>query len=969
MLNFKNKLLVHFILCFSFFTFSYTNYVYWEPEIPVPGGEITIYYNTIDGSLPNSTFPVYVHLGYDGWVDTEDYAMSYYPLNGVGWWKYDYQIPEDIETIDFVFTDLNDNWDNNGGIGIDWHISMNYYWAPYNPTPNDNLEIVLNNIEQGGSILWTVDSGNGHEAPIEEYWPQGSYMQNGVVYSPLITNGNNSVMIDFEPFQSGEQLVSSLKFNILWDDGTYDVSDNGQIIYYDIYFDYELDENSPSISFDSPSQNEQIMGDVLIACESDADIVELWLDGNLLTTMTSEPFEFLWETDPNLFGDLKLVAKAIYNNGFVSFSEVDFYLLYEVQMEPAPINAVDGVNIDGDNVVFSLYAPGKEYVSIKGSWNSQFPNGEIMKLSGDTLWWYQTTLDDGVYMYQYNIDGEKYIADPWSKNVHWKDPFTGQESGNFQHAKTIFEIGEEEYEWNDSEYTIPPVEDLVIYEVHVGDFIGIDGEIGTYDNIIEKINNGYFSDLGINALELMPINEFEGDYSWGYNSSFAFAPETTYGTPNDLKNLVDVAHQNGIAILLDVVYNHTWGSSPLFQLYQPLDNYNWEDHDFEFCPYFDDAPSDWGFKLEHWHNINGRDYRGWKYVEESLAYWVEEFHIDGYRFDYVEGIGWDGIYNGASYYAYILDTINPDLILIAETDNPVQINTTYFDSGWDYSYHHSMFDNIMDIYIDVDNVVDHINAYTQGYSFVTGPVNYIESHDESRLVYQSTEFQGHSLDEAYKRSMLGSTILFTSHGTPMIYSGQELGQNAAHRDAGGFPIPQPLQWSNLDTELGANLNEHYKKVISLRNNSDVLKSPALDFKYASNDNNVIIYWRADENEKIVVAVNLDINSHSLDIQFPQNGSWTDIINDIDIDIESEWYGGFNLSPLTSYVFIQSDSSSCLIGDITSDGIINVLDIVNLVNYIFGAPLNESQICAADLNSDGIINVIDIVNLVNTILSL
>ena len=268
-----------------------------------------------------------------------------------------------------------------------------------------------------------------------------------------------------------------------------------------------------------------------------------------------------------------------------------------------------------------------------------------------------------------------------------------------------------------------------------------------------------------------------------------------------------------------------------------------------------------------------------------------------------------------------------------------------------------------------NNVVDHINAYTQGYSFVTGPVNYIESHDESRLVYQSTEFQGHSLEEAYKRSMLGSTILFTSHGTPMIYSGQELGQNAAHRDAGGFPIPQPLQWSNLDTELGANLNEHYKKVISLRNNSDVLKSPALDFKYASNDNNVIIYWRADDNEKIVVAVNLDTNNHSLDIQFPQNGSWTDIINDIDIDIESEWYGGFNLSPLTSYVFIQSDSSSCLVGDITSDGIINVLDIVNLVNYIFGAPLNESQICAADLNSDGIINVIDIVNLVNTILSL
>ena len=111
----------------------------------------------------------------------------------------------------------------------------------------------------------------------------------------------------------------------------------------------------------------------------------------------------------------------------------------------------------------------------------------------------------------------------------------------------------------------------------------------------------------------------------------------------------------------------------------------------------------------------------------------------------------------------MLDNIDPSLILIAEADNSYQINNTDFDSGWDYSYHHNLFDNIL----------NHINAYSQGYGFVTGPVNYIESHDESRLIYQSTEFQNHSLEDAYKRSKVGASILFTSHGVPLIYQGQE----------------------------------------------------------------------------------------------------------------------------------------------------------------------------------------------------
>ena len=210
----NSKLFKYALLVLSL-NFSFSNDVYWEPEIPVPGGEITIYYNTISGTLPNSTFPVYVHLGYNGWQDVEDYAMAYSPASGQGWWKYIYEIPEEAETVDFVFTDMNDNWDNNGGVGIDWHISLNYYWSPFKPTPNDDLEIVLNNLDQGGMLLWSIDSGDEFVTPIPDYWPNNSYQQEGLVYTPLTPISNNNYHVIFNPFNLGQQVVSSIKFNIL----------------------------------------------------------------------------------------------------------------------------------------------------------------------------------------------------------------------------------------------------------------------------------------------------------------------------------------------------------------------------------------------------------------------------------------------------------------------------------------------------------------------------------------------------------------------------------------------------------------------------------------------------------------------------------------------------------------------------------------------------------------------------------
>ena len=149
--------------------------------------------------------------------------------------------------------------------------------------------------------------------------------------------------------------------------------------------------------------------------------------------------------------------------------------------------------INNNDIKVCLYAPGKEYVAIKGNWNSQSPNGELMKLSSNGFWWYETILEDGNYHYQFNIDGEKLIADPWSKDVDWKDIIGVSESGDYRQARTVFNIGEQNYTWNDESFDRPSINELIIYELHVGDFGANSTEYGIFNNVVSKIESGYFN--------------------------------------------------------------------------------------------------------------------------------------------------------------------------------------------------------------------------------------------------------------------------------------------------------------------------------------------------------------------------------------------------------------------------------------------------------------------------------------------
>ena len=954
--------------------------VYWTPEIPTPGGEITIYYNTIEGTLANNTNPVYIHIGHSGWQGVDDYAMTYEPSLGNGWWSFVYPIAEDAETIDFVFTDLLDNWDNNGGFGIDWHISLNYYWTPFSPGPNSSVEVLLNGTENPGSIVWTVNDGSGFDVPIENYRPVGtteigdlpwSLGSVGSWVSSPLSYDDDSQVAELGPFNLGEQIVESIKFAILWEDGTWDAGSNGQILFYDISMDYEIGVDDPNVIFiaPTPENGTEVSPPITINAVGNAVAVEFWLNGEIIGSDNTLPFSTVWSPIDGAFGDYTIVTRAVGENDRVSFSFLDYTIPYEVIDNPVPAGISDGLNMDGNQITIALYAPDKEFVSVKGSWNTAFPNGELMYLSGDTLWWYETTLENGQYNYQYNIEGLKNLADPWSKDVDWVDPNAGWESGYYGHAKTVFTVGQTDYSWTDEDFTRPAQNEAVIYELHIGDFAADSESHGTFNDVTTAIQEGYFDNLGVNAIELMPVNEFEGGYSWGYDSTFPMAPESSYGTPDDLKNLINTAHEHDIAVLIDVVFNHLWGSSPLFQLYQPADNYEYEDHDYSNCPYFSNALSDWGYKLNHWSP------RTRKFTDDVLFTWVNDYHADGFRFDYTPGVGWDSQSEfGATHYSNMLDWIDPTLILIAEEDNANQVNITGFDSGWDYSYHHTLFANIVAVnheghwWGDMDDMVNHIDAFSQGYNDHTGQLIYSESHDEGRIVHEATIYQGDSEAVAYSKSLLGAAVMLTSEGTPMLYHGQEFGQNGTSHE-GEHISPQPLQWENLDTETGGALFNKYANLIDLRKNSDALKGHQTEFKFQNSQDKSLVYWRVSGDDKVVVIANFDSQTHYLDVEFPHGGEWYNVIDETVINIESNWYGGFQANAHSAYVFSLPPEESCVLGDVSGDGAINVLDVVQVVNYVLNViEFNDDQICSADMNVDGTINVLDIVTLVNYILN-
>ncbi len=293
-------------------------------------------------------------------------------------------------------------------------------------------------------------------------------------------------------------------------------------------------------------------------------------------------------------------------------------------------------------IEFNLFAPRNKKATLIGSFSDW--QETPMKKSEDGYFHTKLNLEDGIYQYKFRVQTQSpnFSPDEWVEVI---DPYATdvdeqQKVGIIQikNGKRIVDSYSWQYDdiplpensWQYDDIPLPENHELVIYEMHVADFTG--GEVdpekrGTYIDAIEKLD--YLQELGINAVELMPVNEYPGDYSWGYKVRHFFATESSYGSTEDLKRLIDECHGRGIRVFMDGIYNHTDEKCPLML----IDRNYWY---YEHMHYPEDPANYWGPEFNYDNYDEKLDVKpAWKYIGDVVRFWDQEYHIDGIRFDAV----------------------------------------------------------------------------------------------------------------------------------------------------------------------------------------------------------------------------------------------------------------------------------------------------------------------------------------------
>ena len=455
------------------------------------------------------------------------------------------------------------------------------------------------------------------------------------------------------------------------------------------------------------------------------------------------------------------------------------------------------------------------------------------------------------------------------------------------------------FDWGDAEFRQPPWNDLVVYELHVGTFSeGVHGQPGTLDGVRRRLP--YLAALGVGAIQLMPPFEFAGDRSWGYNTAYPFAVESTYGSPDDLKALVRDAHAAGIAVFLDVVYNHL-GPSDL-DIWQ-FDG--WAQNGKGGIYFYEDERSTtpWGDTRPDYGRSEVRGF-----LRDSAIQWLEEFRVDGLRWDATAWISSvfgggnrapDRIEDGWRFMADVNAEIAerfPGRLTIAEdlrSDlsiiRPRGAGGAGFGAQWDGAFVHfvraaliATRDDDRDI-VSVSGVIDPGDEAADAFARVI----YTESHDEdangSARVPEEI-WPGYADSWASKkRATLGSAIVLTSPGIPMLFQGQELVEGSWFNDEDG------LDWTLRHRHAG--LLRLHRDLISLRRNtSDVsrgLRGEHVTVHHVNPKPKVLGWHRWLEGgprDDVIVLANFSTDAFaSYHVGVPRPGRWR-------VRFNSDWDG-------------------------------------------------------------------------------
>jgi 1,4-alpha-glucan branching enzyme len=573
------------------------------------------------------------------------------------------------------------------------------------------------------------------------------------------------------------------------------------------------------------------------------------------------------------------------------------------QRPPTPLRG--GYHIDllaAGTVTFVIRAPFKPFVSLVGDFNNWNSRANIMTTEGEGIWW-TTIAHPGPTRYGFYVaiddQAHAWVGDPYAYELEW------DECGPWAFLPAADVLAERKnFAWGDQEWQTPELRDMVIYEVGIRDFggewVANRPRYGTFQDLIDRLD--YLADLGINAIELMPIQQFPGESSWGYNPVFYFAPARTYGTPEECMRLVDACHRKGIAVILDVVFNHAWGDHPYYQIYPPMYSPKGEWLP-DLNPFFHHTPE----AINMWGGVDWDHFvpETTAYFQDVLRHWLQEYHLDGFRFDWVGGVDYDSrnpmrpdfdAYHGIGAICWAARQAKPDVILLGEYwplygTHPEKtaaklIHETEMDAVWNGEFHHTMEDVLVQRWHwEKRDVFRSFGGFReQGFGRADQVINYTASHDEVRPVHEVLFYARQHIQKpddlswtevALRKALLGLITLFAAPGVPMLWMGQEYGED----------LPRtidflPLKWEKLTKQPFRSHAESVRRLIGARRDHRSLRSDHIEF-FADDFPRTHLMrfrrWDQDPDNGALVALNFGDRPHKCSLPFPRDGLWYEVV--------------------------------------------------------------------------------------------
>ena len=630
---------------------------------------------------------------------------------------------------------------------------------------------------------------------------------------------------------------------------------------------------------------------------------------------------------------------------------------FNVMVNPGTINQsfpiatlVDGINYNSDTskATLVLDAPGKDFVYVAGSFNNYQPDASFaMKkdVPSGKFWLELTGLSSGVnYNYQYwVVDATPTVgspalvktADPYSTLVlsPFDDPYIPASNypniptypSGQQREVTVLKTGETAYNWQVTNFNKPKKEDLIVYEVLIRDF----DATRSFQGLINRMD--YFKNLKVNTIELMPIMEFEGNESWGYNTSYHMALDKFYGPKEKMKEFVDLCHQNGIAVILDVALNHAFGRNAMNRMWMnDPDGDGWGSPASD-SPYFNMVAT---HSYSVGSDFNHQQSRTQTYVKRVIKQWIEEFKIDGFRWDLTKGFTQNATGSDTNTNAYQQDRVD---VLKNYADYSWSLDPTHYvtfehlgsdveEKEWaNYRLSETPSKGVM-MWSEMTYAYSQlIEGYATGADIsrigsdahagflAKRVIGYPESHDKERLMYSAMTYGNSAgtaspfgnLNNALGRmSAIGATSILVP-GPKMIWHFAALGMQNSIYDCNNGTVntesdptpgdcklntkPQP-QWVGnwIGVTERAKIYNDWSKMIALKINEPVFEGSYAISPDANNvKQRIYIYDNAlpsTQLKNVVVLANFSVANLTIVPSFPYTGTWYNLMDNTSINV-------------------------------------------------------------------------------------